>query len=39
MRLCSTAAYFQALSETAAAEESRWEAAAARVADEINLDN
>ena len=34
-----TAAYFQALSGTAAEEESRLEAAVAPIADEINLDN
>jgi hypothetical protein len=34
-----TAAYFQALSGTAAAEESRLEAAVAQIADEIIIDN
>jgi hypothetical protein len=34
-----TAAYFQALSGTAAEEESRLEAAVAQVADEVNFDN
>jgi len=34
-----TAAYFQALSGTAAAEESRLEAAVGQMADEINLDD
>ncbi len=33
-----TAAYFQALRGSAAAEESRLEAAVAQIADEINLD-
>jgi hypothetical protein len=34
-----TAAYFQALSETAAAEESRLEGAVAQMADEVNFDD
>jgi len=34
-----TEAYFQALTETAAAEESRFEAAGAQMADEVNFDN